>query len=818
MANTIARIVVLGAALGLIFGRSLNSPFFFDDAVSVSGNSSIIRLWPLVGDANQPGPLNPAKDLPTAGRPLVNYTLALNYHFGGLSPVGYHLFNLALHLLSALLVMLIVNRILRLDYFGGQFDQVSGMLAFLVALLWAVHPLQTESVVYVTQRTELMVGFFYLATLYCSLRYWSATEWEQQNNVSVAGVFDPGNSDNQNDISLTGVSDPAIRPHEDRLQSNRTAWLLVATLSCLAGMACKEVMVTAPLVVLLFERTFIAGSFRNALRQSRSLYIGLSLGWFLLLALNYSQPRALSAGFHLGLPAQLWWFTQAKVFWMYLKLVVWPWPLIIHYQMPYLSLSTAWPWLLGMAVVTIATFLLLRKRQAIGFVGAWVLLILSPTLLVPILTEVAAERRMYLPLAALVTLVVVGGYHLLSRCAQAVRTENSPNSKVRWIVSITTAPAVLLAIVFSLVSIHRLAAYDTQVSLWSDALTHEPEDPVIHNELGNALLANDKTEEAISHYRQSLQLNPNAADAHNNLGSALFQSGKLEEANQQYQEALRLRPNNADIHNNLGNLLAKTGHLQKAIEEYQKAIQLKPDFAVAHFKLGDALAKTNQLPQAVMQYVQALRLKPDNADIHCNLANALSKVGLMQEAVDQYQLALQLKPDYADVHLNLGIAMFKTNQFPEAIDHFEQALRLEPDLADAHYNLGNALLRSGRAPEAIEHYQQAVRLNPELADAYNSLGAAHLKINRPEEAFKYFDEALRLKPNSVQTYANLARAYALVNNSDKAIATAKKAIDMARSTEQTELAQQIEKWLSNYCSRQAHSLESPAQPSESDRP
>src|SRR5262249_1062192 len=154
-----------------------------------------------------------------SGRPLVNLSLAINYGLGELEPWGYHFFNLIVHLISTLLVELIVWRILELGYFSGVFNAASAALAFLAALLWAVHPLQIQSVIYVTQRTELMVGLFYLATVYGSLRYWSAQS---------GGV--------------------------------RGFWLGISSVACMAGMGCKEVMVTAPVVVLLMERTLISGS------------------------------------------------------------------------------------------------------------------------------------------------------------------------------------------------------------------------------------------------------------------------------------------------------------------------------------------------------------------------------------------------------------------------------------------------------------------------------------------------------------------------------------------------------------------------------
>ncbi len=230
--------VLLGGMVWLVYGRIVDSPFIFDDRISVTENPSIVRLWPPIGDSEQPGPLNPPKNTPTSGRPLVNLSLALNYRFGQLNPAGYHLLNIVVHLLSAMLLMGIVRRTLRLDFFRGRFDRASAILAFIAALLWAVHPLQTETVVYVTQRTELMVSFCYLVTLYSSLRFWAA-----------------GSS------------------------AARTTWLTFATIACLAGMACKEMMVSAPVVVLLFQRTFLAGSFRRALRQSWPLYVGLFASW-----------------------------------------------------------------------------------------------------------------------------------------------------------------------------------------------------------------------------------------------------------------------------------------------------------------------------------------------------------------------------------------------------------------------------------------------------------------------------------------------------------------------------------------------------------
>ena len=483
----------MAAAIWLVYGSSIRSPFIFDDHSSIIENPSIRSLWPLIGTAEHPGSFNAPKDLPTCGRPLVNFSLAINYRLDGLNPLGYHIFNIILHVLSALLLFGIVRRTILLDFFQNQFQVASASLALAAALLWAVHPLQTESVAYTTQRTELMVGLFYLATLYTSLRYWSASS------------------------SLS-----------------RKSWLALATLACLGGMASKEVMVTAPLIVLLFERTFLAGSFRRAWQNSWPLYIALALGWGLLFCLNYSAPRSTTAGFHLGVPVFKWWCLQAKVFWMYLKLTIWPSPLLIHYSMPYMPWADAWPWVLGLVLFAAASSLLLWHRSALGFAGFWVLLILSPTMIVPIITEVAAERRMYLPLAALITLAVMGGYFLLLQLGQFSK---NTNLAVRRSVPILMAAVLLLAVVSGCLSSQRLRAYENELTLWQAEVANITSDPMVYTNLGMQLNRLERWKEAADNFKLSLQLNPDIAETHNDLGLAYAHEGLLEEAVSEYQRA-----------------------------------------------------------------------------------------------------------------------------------------------------------------------------------------------------------------------------------------------------------------------------------------
>ncbi len=201
----------------------------------------------------------------------------------------------------------VIRRTLRLNFFQDKFTTAADLLALAAAPVWALHPLNTESVTYVTQRTEVLMGLLYLLTLYFAQLYWSAG-----------------------------------RP------LGRASWLIAATIACHLGMLAKEMMLSAPVMVLLYERTFLQGSFVRALRRSWPLYLGLASAWVSLALWNLQGPRTEAGGFHLGISALDWWFTQAKVVFLYLKLTVWPWPLVVHYEMPYLNtLALAWPWVLA---------------------------------------------------------------------------------------------------------------------------------------------------------------------------------------------------------------------------------------------------------------------------------------------------------------------------------------------------------------------------------------------------------------------------------------------------------------------------------------
>jgi protein O-mannosyl-transferase len=847
-----AAAAVLLSAIAATYGKALDAPLFFDDVFALVENKSIKSLWPLVGATQQPGPLNPPKDLPISARPLVNLSFAINYYFGGLDPVGYHLINVVIHFLSAMLLWSIVRRTLRLPYFASRFDAAAGWLALAVALLWALHPLQTEAVIYTTQRTELMMALFYLATLYCSLRYWSAFPVRL------------GEDRGEGEVEKTIHPHPALSRRE---RVRRTVWLTLAVLACLCGMASKEVMVSAPLVVLLFERTFIARSLKSALQRSWPHYVGLASTWLLLLGLCLGKPHGASAGFGLGISVYEWWLTQCPALLMYLKLAVWPWPLLINYQWPYLtSLSEAWFYVVPVLLLGIANLLLLWRNNPIGFLAAFAVAILAPTSIVPIPLELAAERRMYLPLTGIIVLFVVFAYLLLQAVSKKWLSGAQTEIGRSFPHAVIGAPVLLLAIVLGLVSAERLAAYENQIQIWQEVVQRQPRNLLAHNNLGNALAAARRLPEAIEelratlaikadypealnnigvaltrtgsyaeateHLRRAVQLKPDHGVAHNNLGYALLKLERPNEAVLELQAALALLPDDPVVLKNLGLALTESGRLPEALEallaslkarpdyppalnamgvaliqmnrypeaiEYlQHAVRERPNYAEAHNNLGNALTRTGRLPEAINELQAALTLQPEYPNALNNLGIALTQTGRLPDAVAAFEHAIRLKPSYADAHSNLGIALSRNKQVPRAIEEYQAALTIEPNHAGAHYNLGCALVSEGRAEESTAHFEEVVRLEPSIADAHSKLGDAMRQSGQIERSIEHYRASARLQPTSIPAYAKLAQALKAANRPEEAIATAQKAIEVARSSGQGAGVHEIEEWMARY--------------------
>jgi tetratricopeptide (TPR) repeat protein len=466
-------------------------------------------------------------------------------------------------------------------------------------------------------------------------------------------------------------------------------------------MATKEVMVTAPLIVLLYDRTFLAGSFREAWRRRWGLHVGLAATWLLLggLVASTGWDRSGTSGFDVGITPWAYWLTQFEAVTRYLWLSVWPHPLVLEYGAFWVNRPAEVAlYALVVMVLAVAVLVALWRRPALGFPGAWFFAILAPTSVMPGRIQMIVEHRMYLPLAAVMTLAAIGIH-------AAVRRQS-------WVVF----AAVALAL--GLLTARRNEDYRSRLSIWSDTVARRPDNERAHYNLGNAWAEiPGRLNDAIAEYGAALRLKPDYAEAHNNLGVALAKMpGRLNDAIAEYEAALRLQPDSADAHNNLGNAWSRVpGRLNDAVAEYEAALRLQPGFVQAHSNLGGAFA---QMPErsndAIAQYEAALRLKPDYAEAHINLGVVFAQMpGRLNDAIAQYEEALRLKPDSAEAHNNLGLAFAKMpGRLNDAIAQYEEALRLQPDYAPGWHNLGAAWFHLGNLPAAAAAFREELRLAP----------------------------------------------------------------------------------------------------------
>jgi len=609
------------AVLG-VYWRSLDAPLLFDDAGAVVHNTSIRQL----ATALHP----PADGSTTTGRPLLNLSYALNFALTGESFRGWHAGNLLLHALSALLLYAVGRRWLRRP--GLRVTGLDPDLAALaVAWLWALHPLLSESVVCIAQRSELLCGLCYLAVLYAFTRAAEA---------------------------------PA---------GSRRGWYATAVGLAAAGMAAKEVMVTAPVLVWLVDRTLYAGGFAAAWRERRGFYLGLAASWSVLvfLLIGGGGTRGSSAGLGLGVGVWPYLLQQAEAIVLYLRLSVWPAPLVLDYGTGVAgSLAAVWWQSLIVLLLLGGTTWALVKRPLLGLAGAAFFLILAPSSsFVPLVTQTMAEHRMYLPLAAVIMLAVV----LLGPRLGRART-----------------PVVVgLAVVAGVLTIVRVGDYRSVLGIWQDSVAKYPGSARARLNLGVELLQAGRPAEARVHLMDAVALEPGYALARYNAGLAWQAEGRIPEALAEYAEAVRLAPANPDFQVNLGNVLVLSG---------------RPEEALPH-------------------YAAALRIQPA-PDLWFNLGEALSALGRSSEAAAAMEKGVTLAPDQVAWRRRAASWYAQAGRWSEAAVHFAAWTRLDPTDADAHANFGNVLLVTGQPAEAVAEYEAALRLRPGDPDILENLRLA----------------------------------------------------------------------------------------------
>jgi len=525
-------LVLIAVAGSFANMNSFRGVFVLDDVRAIVRNESIRSLWPLSG------PLSPPGRSTVAGRPVANLSFAANYALAGvltplagpdasrepaaLDPAPFHAGNLIIHLLAAITLFGVIRRTLLTPSLAPALGGAPLWIALAVALVWVVHPLTTAAVTYVVQRAESLMALFYLLTLYCSIR-------------------------------ASGES--------------RTGWWTAAAVaSCTLGMATKEAMVTAPVLVAAWWWLFVPADARGARRRARTFIPCLVATWAVLAFLVSGERRdpSLSLGWDASWAYLL---AQAEVVVHYLRLAIVPSPLVFLYDWPLGTSLGAVAWEAALlAALVVLTAVGLARRHPASFLGAWFFLVLAPSSsILPIVTEVAAEHRMYLPLAAVIAGVASGGVLLGRRI---------PSRNVGLGVAAITVIACVG--VLAAETRERNRVYWSAVGLWGDTVAKRPKDARARVAYGEALAQAVRPAEAEAQFRVAMALAPDDPAARVRLGAVLAQQRRFDEAIPHLERAVALRPDDPDAHRFLAEAFAAQGQDLAAVRQFEQALRTMP--------------------------------------------------------------------------------------------------------------------------------------------------------------------------------------------------------------------------------------------------
>ncbi len=608
------------------YANSFHAPFVFDGIAHLRDYRVIRQLWP------------PWAVLTCSTRPVSMLSFAANYALGGSAVWGYHAVNVAIHVAAALVLYGTIRRTLSNTSLKARYGDYARGIALVTSLVWLVHPLQTQSVTYIYQRQEALMGLFFLLTLYCFAR-------------GALGQIQYLKSEIQN---LKSKTNPKSKI---QTKSVPLAWYTASVLCCLLAIGSKEVAVMAPAVVLWYDRALVSPSWRSLWRR-HGAYYAVFAGIFLAALAYIVTRRSWYAGSGVAVFDRIspWEYamSQPGVIAHYLRLAFWPVGQCLDYGWPIArTAGEIVPPLALIGALIASTAWCVFHRPALGFLGGVFFLILAPTSSVVPIVDLAFEHRMYLPLAAVAVAGTIAGHELgcwwvrrraaVGRLADVGRIGNPSRRQaalpdglpIRPTGRRTQAevggspllPGIIAALVIAglaAASVLRNYIYRSEVSVWRNVVQEAPLNPRGWKELATALLAAEgPSDAAIDCAARAIALDPKYALAYNTFGMLLAQSGRdVPRAIACFREAFRIDPRFAPAHNNLAVAL-KASAPGEAAEHFRAALAIDPSYADAHNNFGSLLANQGKLTEAIEHFEQAIRLRPGFGAARENLSRAI---------------------------------------------------------------------------------------------------------------------------------------------------------------------------------------------------
>ncbi|MBI5762410.1 MAG: tetratricopeptide repeat protein [Planctomycetes bacterium] len=614
--------------------------------------------------------------------PLVFTTFWLEHKLWGLHPLGYHVVNVLLHALNAVLVWRLLTW-LRVP------------AALWAALVFALHPVNVESVAWITERKNVLSAFFYLLSLHALLTH-------------------------------------LLRDHEKPRSPNAYILALVTFACALLSKSVTASLPAAALVIVWWKRGRIS---RDVVRATVPFF---AIGLAAALHTAWLEKHHVGAeNVDWGLSPITHLILAGRILWFYFHHLLWPAEQIFFYPKWSLSAADVASYIFPLGVIALAA-VLYSRRHRIGRAPAAAMMLFCGTLVpvlgfakvYPMLFSFVADHFVYLAGIALFAATTA----LIHRALHAFLLPR---------VILATATCTILGVL----TWNRCGAYRDEETLWRDTIKRNDQAFAAFLNLGMLVHDRGQTDEAVMLLRRAIEIRPNYEIALDNLGMMLLKENRTDEAFDLFRRATEANPYYASAQRNYGRMLCERGQLDEGIRHIEAAILIRPHAFESYEDLANAQFRLGRIADAISNYRRVLERNPDYPLGACNLASALTAIGQFDDAVKLLDAAIQRAPDSAQTHYTLGTIRMAQNRAPDAIAAFRAALKHQPNFPPAHTNLAVALEQSGQRDEALAHFRAAASQSPDDADAHFNLARALESRGLRDEAMKEYREVLRINPD-----------------------------------------------------------------------
>jgi tetratricopeptide (TPR) repeat protein len=745
------QILLIAILCLLAYSNTFNVPFLFDDKKNIINNPAIKDLSTALE------PLKEGAIIKSGTRYVGFLTFALNYALHGLNVTGYHIVNIAIHFINALLVYLLVHLTFKTPQMRGidPESRFSDGIAVFSALLFVCHPVQTQAVTYIVQRFASLATLFYLFSL--TMYVMARLPQMPVQTIPADAQYKPEAGKGKDKANFTKgkakvkardkakakakakvkVKDDALVKTQGEVQTkklskrfptSKVVFYALSVISAVMAMKTKEVAFTLPVVITIYEFFFFGGSWKK-----RILYLApLLLTMFIipLSLINIDKPLSevmddVGEATRVRSSLSRWEYliTQFRVIVTYLRLLVLPINQNLDYAYStyhsFLNPEVFFSFLVLLLIFCLGVYIFNRSRaggtsiRLVSFGIFWFFITLSVESSIIPIRDVIFEHRVYLPSVGAFIGITTFAFSLVGRLKR-----RWPPVEKALILALTLIVVVLTGITYA-----RNRVWRDPITLWEDVLRKSPKNDRPHYNLGFYYQEKGLIDKAIEQYQTAIKLNPDNERAYNNLGLAYQSKGLIDKAIEQYQTAIKLNPDNEKAYNNLGLAYQSKGLIDKAIEQYKTIIKLNPDIPEVYFNLGLAYQSKGLIDKAIEQYKTIIKLNPDYLDAYNNLGLVYQSKGLIDKAIEQYQTAIKLNPDIPEVYFNLGLAYQSRGLTDKAIESYRACLRIKPKWEKPHYNLGYLYYKKGDMEKARREFGRVLEINPEDHKARRFLGS-----------------------------------------------------------------------------------------------